>query len=139
MQYYERKVHALKMIVIKHFAVLHSNRSSQTSLGRPKFIGTVHCRKPYQGINFIIAHDGFTLYDLVAYNGKHNDANGEQNRDGSNDNFSWNCGEEGETENAGVNALRQRQMRNMMLALMVSQGTPMVLMGEHPSMIIIAR
>ena len=88
------------------------------------------CRKPYQGINFIIAHDGFTLYDLVAYNGKHNDANGEQNRDGSNDNFSWNCGQEGETEDAGVNALRQRQMRNMMLALMVSQGTPMVLMGN---------
>lgn len=92
------------------------------------------CRKPYQGINFIIAHDGFTLYDLVAYNGKHNDANGEGNRDGSNDNFSWNCGQEGETEDAGVNALRQRQMRNMMLALMVSQGTPMVLMGKpHPS------
>ena len=88
------------------------------------------CRKPYQGINFIIAHDGFTLYDLVAYNGKHNNANGEQNRDGSNDNFSWNCGLEGETEDAGVNALRQRQMRNMMLALMVSQGTPMVLMGN---------
>ena len=88
------------------------------------------CRKPYQGINFIIAHDGFTLYDLVAYNSKHNDANGEQNRDGSNDNFSWNCGHEGETSDAGVNALRQRQMRNMMLALMVSQGTPMVLMGK---------
>ncbi len=88
------------------------------------------CRKPYQGINFIIAHDGFTLYDLVAYNDKHNDANGEQNRDGSNDNFSWNCGHEGETSDAGVNALRQRQMRNMMLALMVSQGTPMVLMGK---------
>lgn len=87
-------------------------------------------RKPYQGINFVIAHDGFTLYDLVAYNSKHNDANGEQNRDGSNDNFSWNCGEEGETSNGGVNALRQRQMRNLMLALMVSQGTPMVLMGE---------
>lgn len=91
------------------------------------------CRKPHQGINFIIAHDGFTLYDLVAYNDKHNDANGEQNRDGSNDNFSWNCGQEGETDDAGVNALRQRQMRNMMLALMVSQGTPMVLMGELPA------
>ena len=52
------------------------------------------CRKPYHGINFVIAHDGFTLYDLVAYNDKHNDANGESNRDGSNDNFSWNCGAE---------------------------------------------
>ncbi|DBB13019.1 hypothetical protein WJX82_006993 [Trebouxia sp. C0006] len=91
----------------------------------------VNNRKPYQGINFIIAHDGFTLYDLVAYNGKHNDANGEQNRDGSNDNFSWNCGHEGETSDADVNALRQRQMRNLMLALMVSQGTPMVLMGDE--------
>ena len=67
---------------------------------------------------------------MVAHNSKHNDANGEQNRDGSNDNFSWNCGQEGETGDEGVNALRQRQMRNMMLALMVSQGTPMVLMGE---------
>ena len=84
-------------------------------------------------MNFIIAHDGFTLHDLVAYNGKHNEANGEQNRDGSNDNFSWNCGQEGETSDAGVNALRQRQMRNMMLALMVSQGTPMVLMGPPSS------
>lgn len=91
----------------------------------------VNNRKPYHGTNFIIAHDGFTLYDLVAYNGKHNDANGEQNRDGSNDNFSWNCGHEGQTDDAGVNALRQRQMRNMMLALMVSQGTPMVLMGDE--------
>ena len=89
------------------------------------------CRKPYHGTNFIIAHDGFTLYDLVSYNGKHNDANGEQNRDGSNDNFSWNCGHEGQTDDTGVNALRQRQMRNMMLALMVSQGTPMVLMGRY--------
>ena len=78
----------------------------------------------------MIAHDGFTLHDLVAYNDKHNDANGEQNRDGSNDNFSWNCGAEGDTQDAGVLGLRQRQMRNLMVALMMAQGTPMVLMGE---------
>jgi isoamylase len=68
----------------------------------------------------------------VSYNSKHNDANGEGNRDGSNDNFSWNCGVEGETADEGVNALRQRQIRNFHLALMVSQGMPMVLMGESP-------
>lgn len=60
-------------------------------------------RKPYHGVNFVVCHDGFTLYDLVSYNSKHNDANGEQGRDGSNDNFSWNCGAEGETEDEGIN------------------------------------
>ncbi|BFI30036.1 isoamylase [Marchantia polymorpha subsp. ruderalis] len=90
-----------------------------------------HNRRPYHGINFIVAHDGFTLYDLVAYNSKHNEANGEQGRDGSNDNFSWNCGAEGETDDAGVNALRNRQLRNFHLALMLSQGTPMMLMGDE--------
>ena len=95
---------------------------SQRLLGPP-------CRKPYHGVNFVIAHDGFTLHDLVAYNEKHNDANGEQNRDGSNDNFSWNCGAEGPTDAVHVLALRQRQMRNLMLALLVAQGTPMVLSG----------
>eukprot|EP00951_Prasinocladus_malaysianus_P045398 scaffold603722_cov43-Prasinocladus_malaysianus.AAC.1 len=59
-------------------------------------------RKPYHGINFVVCHDGFTLHDLVAYNSKHNEANGEQGRDGSNDNFSWNCGHEGETDDEGV-------------------------------------
>lgn len=59
-------------------------------------------RKPYHGINFVVCHDGFTLYDLVSYNNKHNDSNGEQGRDGSNDNFSWNCGFEGETGDAGI-------------------------------------
>ena len=156
------------------------------------------CRKPTDSVNFVIAHDGFTLYDLVSYNEKHNDQNGEGNRsvssmgtlyhnvqmlsqqclchlplvsgkcfepqrsirniwwslpvgparitvllalhgtiavlafcrDGSNDNFSWNCGVEGETDDEKVNALRQSQMRNMHMALMLSQGTPMLLMGE---------
>lgn len=89
-----------------------------------------HNRKPYHGINFIIAHDGFSLYDLVSYNSKHNEANGENNMDGSNDNFSWNCGAEGETTNEGILNMRFKQMRNFTLALMVSQGTPMMVMGE---------
>ncbi|EFN57533.1 hypothetical protein CHLNCDRAFT_34754 [Chlorella variabilis] len=90
-----------------------------------------HNRKPFHSVNFVIAHDGFTLADMVAYNDKHNDANGEQNRDGTNDNFSWNCGVEGPTDNGAVKALRQRQMRNYHLALMLSQGTPMLLMGDE--------
>lgn len=90
-----------------------------------------HQRKPYHSLNFVVAHDGFTLRDLVSYNAKHNDANGEQNRDGTNDNFSWNCGVEGATDNAGIEALRVRQMKNFMVALMMSQGTPMVLAGDE--------
>ncbi|KAL6778753.1 ISA3 [Auxenochlorella protothecoides x Auxenochlorella symbiontica] len=88
-------------------------------------------RKASDSINFVIAHDGFTLADSVAYNEKHNDANGEFNRDGTNDNFSWNCGVEGETSDPGVLALRARQMRNLHLALMLSQGTPMILAGDE--------
>ncbi|KAJ4843526.1 Isoamylase 3, chloroplastic [Turnera subulata] len=79
-------------------------------------------RKPYHSINFIIAHDGFTLCDLVSYNFKHNEANGEGGRDGSNDNFSWNCGFEGETDDPNVKGLRYRQMKNFHLALMISQS-----------------
>ncbi|KXZ44609.1 hypothetical protein GPECTOR_64g103 [Gonium pectorale] len=90
-----------------------------------------HNRRPYHSINFVTAHDGFSLYDLVSYNGKHNDANGEGNRDGTNDNFSWNCGAEGRTGDPGVNALRQRQMRNVLVALMLSQGTPMIVSAHR--------
>lgn len=90
----------------------------------------VNQRRPYHSINFIIAHDGFSLYDLVAYNNKHNDSNGEGNNDGTNDNFSWNCGSEGGGD-GGVLALRGRQMRNFMLALMLSQGSPMIVMGDE--------
>ncbi|CAJ1974074.1 unnamed protein product [Sphenostylis stenocarpa] len=88
-------------------------------------------RRPYHSINFVIAHDGFTLRDLVSYNFKHNEANGEGGYDGSNDNFSWNCGFEGETDDASIKALRARQMKNFHLALMISQGTPMMLMGDE--------
>jgi len=88
-------------------------------------------RAPATSINFITAHDGFTLYDLVSYNVKHNEANGENNNDGANDNESWNCGVEGETDDPGIIALRQRQMRNAMAMLLVSQGVPMILMGDE--------
>ncbi|EPS59696.1 isoamylase isoform 3, partial [Genlisea aurea] len=88
-------------------------------------------RKPFHSINFVIAHDGFTLYDLVSYNSKHNDANGEGGNDGCNDNFSWNCGCEGETEDTNIEKLRSKQMKNFHVALMTSQGTPMMLMGDE--------
>lgn len=88
-------------------------------------------RKPYHGINFVTSHDGFTLYDLVSYNHKHNAANGEKNRDGSNENFSWNCGREGETISVEVQALRLRQIKNFITMLFVSQGTPMFLAGDE--------
>jgi glycogen operon protein len=88
-------------------------------------------RRPYAGINFITAHDGFTLHDVVTYNERHNEANGEDNKDGSQDNRSWNCGIEGRTEDKAVNELRCRQMRNMLATLLLSQGTPMLLAGDE--------
>jgi glycogen operon protein len=88
-------------------------------------------RKPWACVNFVTAHDGFTLNDVVTYNEKHNDANGEENNDGTTDNRSWNCGAEGPTEDAEVNALRARQMRNMLATLLLSQGTPMILAGDE--------
>ncbi len=88
-------------------------------------------RRPWTSVNFITAHDGFTLNDLVSYNDKHNLDNGEDNRDGNNYNLSWNCGVEGPTDDASINALRQRQMRNLMATLLLSQGTPMMLAGDE--------
>src|SRR5207302_10733876 len=88
-------------------------------------------RRPYASINFVIAHDGFTLNDLVSYNDKHNEANGEDNRDGSSNNRSWNCGVEGPTDDPAVNALRERQKRNFLATLLLSQGTPMLLAGDE--------
>jgi glycogen operon protein len=88
-------------------------------------------RSPYASINFISAHDGFTLRDLVSFNDKHNEANGEENRDGESHNRSWNGGEEGPTENAQLNLLRARQQRNLLTTLMLSQGVPMVLGGDE--------
>ncbi|KAF8392784.1 hypothetical protein HHK36_021021 [Tetracentron sinense] len=88
-------------------------------------------RKPWNSINFVCAHDGFTLADLVTYNKKHNLANGEDNNDGENHNNSWNCGQEGEFASPLVKKLRKRQMRNFFLCLMVSQGVPMIYMGDE--------
>jgi isoamylase len=88
-------------------------------------------RRPYASINFVTAHDGYTLHDLVTYEAKHNEANLEENRDGHNENRSWNCGVEGETVDPAVKALRARQKRNMLATLFLSQGVPMLLAGDE--------
>ena len=96
--------------------------------GSPDMYGN---RGPNASINFITCHDGFTLMDMCSYNGKHNEANGEDNRDGANDNNSWNCGEEGETQNTEILALRKRQMKNAATLLLLSRGIPMLLSGDE--------
>ncbi|WP_283132781.1 glycogen debranching protein GlgX [Rhizohabitans arisaemae] len=88
-------------------------------------------RRPVASINFVTCHDGFTLTDLVSYDRKHNEANGEHNRDGTDDNRSWNCGAEGPVEDPGIQALRRRQRRNLLTTLFVSQGVPMLLAGDE--------
>jgi glycogen operon protein len=88
-------------------------------------------RQPYASINFVTAHDGFTLNDLVSYNEKHNEANGENNQDGHNENLSWNCGVEGPTDDPKILTLRLRQMRNLLSTLILSQGVPMLLAGDE--------
>ncbi|WP_435006073.1 glycogen debranching protein GlgX [Tundrisphaera lichenicola] len=90
-------------------------------------------RKPYASINFVTCHDGFTLNDLVSYNEKHNEANGEENRDGADDNRSWNCGAEGPTDDPEILKLRARQKRNLMATLLLSQGVPMICGGDELS------
>ncbi|MBX9634035.1 MAG: glycogen debranching protein GlgX, partial [Magnetospirillum sp.] len=88
-------------------------------------------RRPWASMNFITCHDGFTMADLVSYDRKHNDSNGEHNRDGTDANYSWNCGHEGPTEDKRIHALRRQQMRNMMATLFLSQGVPMLLAGDE--------
>jgi isoamylase len=88
-------------------------------------------RRPSASLNFITAHDGFTLRDLVSYNAKHNEANGEENRDGCNNNDNWNCGTEGPTDVTAINTLRARQQRNFLATLLLSQGVPMLLAGDE--------
>lgn len=88
-------------------------------------------RRSWASVNFVTAHDGFTLHDTVSYNDKHNEANGEDSNDGSSSNRSWNCGVEGETDDPAVNELRQRQMRNILATLLFSQGMPMLLAGDE--------
>ena len=88
-------------------------------------------RSPHASINFVTCHDGFTLADLVSYNNKHNEANGDDNRDGSDDNRSWNCGVEGPTDDAAIIELRRRQQRNFLATLLLSQGVPMLMAGDE--------
>jgi glycogen operon protein len=88
-------------------------------------------RRPYASINFVTAHDGFTLHDLVTYEKKHNDANGEHNRDGTDENKSWNCGVEGETTDPAIQRLRRRQQRNLLATLLLSAGVPMLAAGDE--------
>src|SRR6202140_1737268 len=112
--------------------------------GDPGLVGEIACRlsgssdlyqstgkRPYASINFITSHAGFTLNDLVSYNEKHNEPNGEGNRDGENKNYSWNCGSEGPTTDEAVNALRDRQRRNFLATLFLSQGVPMLCAGDE--------
>jgi isoamylase len=112
--------------------------------GDPRLIGAVAARvagsadiyegrgqRPDNSINFVTVHDGFTLNDLVSYNCKHNEANGEANRDGSNENLSWNCGVEGPTDDPGIRALRTQQMKNFLAILLLSRGVPMLLAGDE--------
>ena len=99
-------------------------------LGSPDLY-SANFRQPWHSINFVTCHDGFTLADLVSYDRKHNDANGEQNRDGSDENLSWNCGVEGPSDAPEVVALRGRQMRNLLALLLLSQGVPMLLAGDE--------
>jgi glycogen operon protein len=107
-----------------------ANETSLRLLGSPDLYAD-DGRSPANSVNFITAHDGFTLNDLVSYNDKHNDANGEDNKDGSNDNMSWNCGAEGETDDQEINELREKQKRNFLITLLLSQGTPMIVMGDE--------
>jgi glycogen operon protein len=88
-------------------------------------------REAEQSVNFVTCHDGFTLNDLVSYNGKHNEANGEENRDGANDNRSWNCGHEGPTDDPGIEELRNRQVKNFLTTTLLSLGVPMIPMGDE--------
>ncbi len=88
-------------------------------------------RRPWECVNFVTAHDGFTLNDVVSYNEKHNEANGEDNRDGTDNNHSWNCGVEGPTDDPEIIQLRERQKRNMLATLLLSQGTPMMVAGDE--------
>jgi glycogen operon protein len=105
-------------------------RAALRLLGSPDIYGHEE-REAEQSVNFITCHDGFTLADLVSYNHKHNQPNGEANRDGSDDNASWNCGVEGPTDDPAVLALRHRQVRNLLSMLLLAVGTPMLSMGDE--------
>jgi len=118
--------------VVRDFWRGHSKPAALSArlLGSPDLFDRLG-RKPSASVNFITAHDGFTLNDLVSYNEKHNETNAENNQDGSSDNRSWNCGLEGPTDDVEINGLRERQLRNFLATLLLSQGTPMVLAGDE--------
>ena len=105
-------------------------RVADRIVGSPQIYGHEN-REAEQSVNFVTCHDGFTLNDLVSYNGKHNEANGEDNRDGANDNYSWNCGVEGPTNDPEIEKLRTRQIKNFLAITIVSIGVPMILMGDE--------
>jgi glycogen operon protein len=105
-------------------------RMADRFLGSPEIYGHEQ-REAEQSVNFVTCHDGFTLNDLVSYDGKHNEANGEDNRDGANDNRSWNCGVEGPTDDPAVETLRNRQVKNFLAVTLLSLGVPMILMGDE--------
>jgi isoamylase len=105
-------------------------RFADRMIGSPEVYGHKE-REPEQNVNFVTCHDGFTLNDLVSYNNKHNDANGEENRDGANDNRSWNCGVEGPSNDPAVEKLRNRQVKNFLTVALLSLGVPMILMGDE--------
>src|SRR5947209_14058498 len=105
-------------------------RVADRIVGSPEIYGHKQ-REAEQSVNFVTCHDGFTLNDLVSYNGKHNEANGEDNRDGASDNGSWNCGVEGPTDDPAVEKLRNRQVKNFLTSTMLSLGVPMVVMGDE--------
>jgi isoamylase len=106
------------------------DRFADRLLGSPSLYGHKQ-REPEASVNFVTCHDGFTLNDLVSYNGKHNEENGEGNRDGADDNRSWNCGLEGPTEDPDIDKLRTRQVKNFLTVTMLSAGMPMMLMGDE--------
>jgi glycogen operon protein len=106
------------------------SRLATRLLGSPDIYGHEE-REAEQSINFVTCHDGFTLNDLVSYNHKHNEANGENNRDGADDNLSWNCGEEGPTDDPAIESLRNRQVKNFFTLELLAAGTPMLLMGDE--------
>jgi isoamylase len=105
-------------------------RFADRMIGSPEIYGHEE-REPEQSVNFVTCHDGFTLNDLVSYNDKHNEANGEENRDGANDNRSWNCGVEGPTNDPAIEQLRNRQVKNFFAVTLLSLGVPMILMGDE--------
>jgi len=105
-------------------------RFADCFIGSPEIYGHKE-REPEQSVNFVTCHDGFTLNDLVSYNSKHNEANGEYNRDGANDNRSWNCGVEGPTDDPAIERLRNRQVKNFLAVTLLSLGVPMILMGDE--------